>query len=168
MKKILLTLIVSAIALGSSAQSTTATISHGGLSIGADAGLPLGGLSNVYSAALGGSLKYDAPISSTINITISMGYQAWLVKSALQLPGFKSDNFIPLKAGLKVYVSPGFFLEGQAGVAIHTRAGGDILFAYSPGIGYSFKNGFEIGARYEGFTKDVTFSQVAARIAFRF
>jgi hypothetical protein len=172
MKKLLLTLIVTtAIALGSFAQTTTAptTTSHGGFSIGVDAGLPTGDISVGYSGAIGGSIKYDAPTSPITCFTISAGYEALLVKSAFKDLGVEaSDNFVPLKAGLKVYVSPNFFLEAQAGVAIYTGAGGTTFFAYSPGIGYSFDGGFELGARYEAWSKDGTIGQAAVRLAFRF
>ncbi|MEO6981233.1 MAG: hypothetical protein ABI113_22760, partial [Mucilaginibacter sp.] len=60
MKKILLALFVLGVtACSSFAQTTKSSSDAGKFSIGVDAGLPVGTASDVYSFAIGGSLKYD-------------------------------------------------------------------------------------------------------------
>jgi hypothetical protein len=173
MKKLLITLLMTGVIAGSCyAQSMTPDTPHNKgshWSIGVDAGLPTGDISIGYNAAIGGSIKFETPTSPVTFLTLSAGFEALMVKSAFKNEGFEaSDNFIPLKAGLKIYLGDGFYAEGQAGVAFYTGSGGDTFFAYAPGIGYDFKNGLEIGARYEGWVKDGTIGQAALRVAFRF
>jgi len=173
MKKILFTITVLAgAALSSFAQTTsTATTAKEGVkfSIGAEGGIPIGDASNVYSSVIGGSVKCEIPISPTAYITLSGGYNAFLIKSSLQDPlGQSSSNLIPVKAGIKVYTDGSFFLEGQAGSVFSTESGGGNSFAWSAGFGYTFSGGFEAGARYEAWTNGGTIGQAGLRLAYRF
>jgi hypothetical protein len=78
------------------------------------------------------------------------------------------EGFIPVKAVVKYYFNEGFFGEGQVGAVFSTENGGGNAFVYAPGIGYSFKGGFETGFRYEGWSKDDIVRQLALRVAYRF
>ncbi|HTE01206.1 MAG TPA: hypothetical protein VK668_18095 [Mucilaginibacter sp.] len=177
MKRILFTLaVIGATALSSTAQTTTTTTTAaspatGGakFSIGAEAGLPLGDASEVFSTVIGGSLKLELPTGTNTFFTLSAGYSAYLTKSEfkdLGAPG--STGFVPIKAGIKYYSDGNFFLEGQAGIVFSTESGGGHLFVYSPGIGYSFIGGFEVGVRYEAWTNNGTTGQVGLRLGYRF
>jgi hypothetical protein len=175
MKKLLLTLaLASGIAFSSFAQTTTATssspLSGGGkFSIGAEGGLPVGEVSNGYSAVIGGSVKYELPTSGRSYFTLSAGYNAFLLKSEFKGIGISSTTgFIPVKAGAKYYSEGNFFIEGQLGIVFSTESGGGHAFVWSPGIGYSFNGGFEAGVRYEGWTNGSTIGQVNLRLAYRF
>lgn len=172
MKKVLLVVaLISAAAVSSLAQTTTSSAGNEGgkFSIGADAALPTGNASQVYSAGFGGSVKYEAPTAKNTFFTLSAGYESFLYKSEFKMSGFpSSDSFVPIKAGIKYYSDAGFFLEAQAGISIYTGTDGFTSFAYSPGIGYSFKGGLEAAVRYEAWVKDGTFGQAAFRLAFRF
>ncbi|MBS1523414.1 MAG: hypothetical protein JST50_20605 [Bacteroidetes bacterium] len=174
MKKQLFTLLFTAgIAICSFAQSKPDSLTgkHTGtkFSIGTEAGLPVGNISTAYNFVLGGSLKLEVPTSTTTYLTLSAGYNAFFLKDLFK--GFdipSTSGFIPLKAGLKGYVADNFFLEGQAGIVFSTESGGGHAFAWSPGLGYSFNNGLELGLRYEGWTNGGTTGQISARIAYRF
>jgi hypothetical protein len=172
MKKLLLALSVFGAATFSGfAQTASLSKANGGakLSIGIDGALPTGSAGDFYSAGIGGSIKYEVPTAQNTFFTISGGYESFLYKSIYKIPGnSSSDSFVPLKAGIKYYTDGGFFLEAQAGISIYTGTGSFTSFAYSPGIGYSFNGGLEVGARYEGWVKDGTFGQAALRLAFRF
>jgi hypothetical protein len=114
MKKLTLTLtLLSGIFFSCFAQTTSSsTKQESKFSIGVDAGLPTGNASNVYDFAIGGSLKYDIFAATDLFVTISAGYESFQVKSSLTALGAKSsEGFIPLKAGLKYYISEGFFGE---------------------------------------------------------
>ena len=173
MKTQLLTLLlVAGIAVSGFAQSksdsSTAAKSGVKFSIGAEAGLPVGQASDGYNLVLGGSVKLEVPTSTNTYLTLSAGYNAFFLKS--EFKGFdipSTSGFVPVKAGLKCYTS-NFFVEAQAGIVWSTESGGGHAFAWSPGIGYTFNKGFEIGARYEGWTNDGTVGQISARIAYRF
>jgi hypothetical protein len=170
MKKLLLVLAV----LGGTAVSCFAQSSGGTakFSIGVDAAIPTGTSSDIYNAGFGGSIKYEAPAATNLYVTVSAGYEAFMVKSEFTSLGIKSSyGFVPLKAGLKYYFmedGTGFFGEAQIGAAISTESGGGTAFAYAPGLGYTVDGGFEAGVRYEGWSKDGTFGQFALRLAYRF
>lgn len=172
MKKQLFTLLFSVgIAISSFAQSKPdSSAFRGGIkfSIGAEAGLPVGQASDGYNLVLGGSLKLEVPTYTGTYFTLSAGYNAFFLKSEFKEFDIPSTSgFVPLKAGLKCY-SDNFFVEAQAGIVFSTESGGGHAFAWSPGIGYTFKNGIEAGLRYEGWTNDGTVGQISAKIAYRF
>jgi hypothetical protein len=174
MKKLLLTLIIlSGITKCCFAQDvTTAPAKPSGsgvkFNIGAEAGLPVGDVSSVYSFIIGGSVKAEIPTATRTFLTLSAGYNSWLVKSDLKGLFGSSEGFVPLKAGIKYYAEENFFLEGQAGIVFSTETGGGHAFVFSPGIGYTFSGGFEAGLRYEGWSNGGTTSQLGLRVGFRF
>jgi hypothetical protein len=173
MKKQLFTLLfVCGIVVSGFAQSKSDTLSSARkgtkVSVGAEVGVPVGQASTGYNLVLGGSAKLELPTSPNTYFTLSAGYNAYFLKS--EFKGFdipSTSGFIPLKAGLKCYTE-NFFFEAQAGIVWSTESGGGHAFAWSPGIGYSFNNGFEAGARYEGWTNDGTTGQISLRLAYRF
>jgi len=171
MKKILLALFVLGVTACSSFAQTKGS-DAGKFSIGIDAGLPIGDASNVYSFAIGGSLKYDMPIGSGAFVNLTAGYQSFLVKSSLKNAGLgfpSSSGFVPVKVGLKYYFEgQGFYGEGQLGVAFSTESGGGKAFAYAPGVGYTLDGGLDLGVRYEAWSNNGTVSQVALRVAYSF
>ncbi|HTD41443.1 MAG TPA: hypothetical protein VK671_12530 [Mucilaginibacter sp.] len=173
MKKQLFTLLlVSGVAASSFAYTRTDSLSSAKkgtkISIGAEAGVPVGDASTGYNLVLGGSAKLEVPTARNTFFTLSAGYNAFFLKSEFKGIGIPSTTgFIPVKAGLKCYTD-NFFFEAQAGIVWSTESGGGHAFAWSPGIGYSFNSGFEAGARYEGWTNGGTTSQISLRLAYRF
>jgi hypothetical protein len=172
MKKLLTIItLIGGIAFTSAAQSTMTSGSSfadkSRFSIGLEAGLPVGGASGVYNAALGGSLKYETPIAAGTLFTISGGYTSFLEKAGFGNGG--SVGFVPLKAGIKYYLNQGFYVEGQAGATFYVGSGGSYnYFAYSPGLGFTVSRNFDIGVRYEGWVHTVTVGQIAFRAAYNF
>jgi hypothetical protein len=164
MKKILLALaLIAGTAFTTFAQTKSGDA--GKFSIGFEAGLPTGDAHHVFNSVLGGSLKYELPIAPSTYFTISAGYNSFHAKDFL---GGGNYGAIPVKVGVKYYIQNGFFAEGQLGAAFITESGGGTAFAYSPGIGYTFAEGFEVGIRYEGWSKDGTLGQAGLRVAYRF
>ena len=169
MKKILLALVIlGGTAFNSFAQTSSSPADAAKFSIGFDGGLPLGAAKDVYSVVLGGSLKYEMPIASSTLFTISAGYSSFQPKKEFKDLGGDAAGFIHVKAGIKYYFNEGFYGEGQVGAAFSTHKDGGTAFAYSPGIGYTLEGGFDIGVRYEGWSKDGTVSQIALRVAYGF
>lgn len=173
MKKQLFTLLlVSGIAISSFAYTKTDSLSSvrkgTKISIGAEAGVPVGDASTGWNFVLGGSAKLEVPTSPSTYLTLSAGYNAFFLKDMFKGIGIPSTSgFVPIKAGLKCYTD-NFFFEAQAGIVFSTESGGGHAFAWSPGIGYSFNSGFEAGARYEGWTNGGTTGQISLRLAYRF
>jgi hypothetical protein len=183
-KALLLVLALSAgIVFGGFAQSTNVSK----FNLGLDGALPDGYMTKIFTAGIGGSLKYEYYFKNNIYFTLSGGYEAFSVKSKVQNANIPSTySYIPVKAGVKYYADKGFYLEGQIGEVAYAMHGGGHTFDYSPGLGYSFNSGFEIGLRYEGWQqkpqnhvvgqfgqtgpfKDIEgFGQVALRLAERF
>ncbi|MDB4919975.1 hypothetical protein [Mucilaginibacter sp.] len=173
MKKILFSLAILGLTVVSALAQTTPN--SGKFSVGFEAGVPFGALTaDISSVALGASLKYDYPIAGAVFITVSAGYTNFIYKSDYRdiLKAFGIDKsgegFVPVKAGIKYYVSGGFYGEAQGGVVFSTESGGGNAIAYAPGIGYTWVDSVDIGARYEGWSHNGTINQVALRLAYRF
>lgn len=170
MKKFLLTITVLALTVpGVFAQTASppAVPETGKFSIGFDGGLPLGDVSTLFSAIVGGSLRYEVPTAKSTRFTITAGVTKFLLKSAFKHIG-STSVVIPVKAGIKYYSDGDFFLEGQLGIVFSTKSGGGTSFLYAPGFGYTF-GAFEASVRYEGWPKDGdTSSQIGLRLAMVF
>ena len=71
--------------LRSNAQTTAKTDSYGSgirLSIGADGGIPVGSLNNIYNWSFGGSVQSDFPIvKDQIYATLNAGYNEIFAKN---------------------------------------------------------------------------------------
>lgn len=159
-------------ALGAKAQTTsttsTKTTTSSGiiLSVGADAGIPTGNLSNNYSWSLGGSVQADIPVlSNQLFVTVNAGYNNIFGKKNIDGTGLDQPNIqlLPVKAGLKYFPVSHFYVQGEAGAAFLLNksdlVGDDksAAFLYAPQIGYQFplggKSYLDAGVRYEGTTK---------------
>lgn len=130
------------------------------LSVGPDAVLPLGDLSNVYNWGFGGSAQIDIPIVQSLYVTVNAGYNNYFVKSALKDEGAKDLQTIPLKAGLRYFpVGNIFYIQGQAGATLlanksDVSADKSAAFVYAPQVGVLLKlaqkNYIDVGFRFEG------------------
>jgi hypothetical protein len=166
-----LVLAFAGLAYGAKAQSnptpTTKTTSSSGviLSIGADAGIPTGNLSNSYNWSLGGSIQADIPvIQNQLFVTVNAGYNNIFGKNNIGGTGIDATNIqlLPVKAGLKFYPVSHFYIQGEAGAAFALNKSdlgfdNSAAFLYAPQIGYQFplggKSYLDAGVRWEGTTK---------------
>ena len=140
------------------------------LGIGVDFAFPMGDFGDVYNFGVGGSLLYQHPVASNLNITGSAGYLSFKAKDEF---GGGTSGSIPVKAGLRYFLAENFFVNGELGAAFSTEDNGSTAFAYSPGIGIEFpvSNGgaIELGARYEGWSANSnTSSFIGLRLAYNF
>jgi hypothetical protein len=162
-----------AFAFGAKAQTTTpstTTTTPGGVrfSIGVDAGVPTGNLKNYYDWNLGGSVQADIPVvSNKLFVTVNAGYDNIFGKKNINGTGFDATNIqlLPVKAGLKYFIVPNFYVQGEAGAAISLNKSdvgftNSAAFIYAPQIGYQFqlggKNYIDAGVRYEASTDFVS------------
>lgn len=182
MKKHLLTVVLVALFAGAFAQGKGAKIS-----IGPEVGLPLGDVGNAFSFILGGTAKLEIPVNkSNFDVTFTTGYINYFGKSvnfSYYTPSgsygysYKVDDsgFIPIKIGGKYYANKNVYLEGEVGIVTNVNSSSDnTAFAFAPGIGVSMpihrsKNAFDLGFRYEGWSKDGTVvNQLVLRLAYKF
>ncbi len=147
------------------------------MSLGAEVGLPTGEAGTFYNIAPGASLKLEVPVSaSMVNVTGSVGFSSFIPKGIYRDYGFSAATYVPVEAGVKVYVIPAFYINADAGASINVNrnySATRTAFIYAPGLGVSIPagglNAADIGLRYEGRAESgATVSQVALRIAYKF
>jgi len=125
-----------------------------------------------FKYGLGADLGFQFDLSKELAITATGGYST-LVADDNQGDDY---NFIPVKAGVKVFPQiGGLYLSTEAGAAFGTKEGSKAAFVYTGGLGYACSNGFDLGVRYEGYTHQFASStyrpqngQFAVRLAYSF
>ncbi|HWK06042.1 MAG TPA: hypothetical protein VNS58_20520 [Puia sp.] len=148
--------------LVSKAQSTpsaTSSKQEFRLSVGPEAGIPLGDLSNGYNWNFGGSIQADIPVIHNLYVTVNAGYDNFFVKKHQADVVDKNLQLIPVKAGLKYFpVGNIFYVQGEGGVSFlanKSDLGADksAAFVYAPQVGVLLKlapkNYIDLGVRFE-------------------
>jgi hypothetical protein len=131
------------------------------LGIGISSGATTGPVSNSFPEAGGISLKFEMPFAkSPVSLVLSTGYTFYVTDGGYS-GGYYYDSyggevdyggqvasFVPVEAGLKVYLARRFFIEGEAGVSfnVNTYAGDytnqTTAFIYSPSAGFTLPFGY--------------------------
>ncbi|PWS33417.1 hypothetical protein [Pedobacter paludis] len=113
-------------------------------------------------------LQYD--LSKNVSVTASGGYTKLKWKNSPL-----NFEFIPLMGGVKAYVADGFYINPALGTGLAIKDGANMNFIYSGGVGYEWKSGLDIGAKYEGYVNnsasDLYFmktGQINLRIGYNF
>lgn len=169
MKKILFAIIF----VAGTATTCLAQNDGGKFSVGLEAGLPVGTFHKYSTSILGASLKYEHPIAEGLFITGTAGYanvhnKDFYYNGALVAPA-SNGGVVPLKVGLKYFLTKSIYAEGQAGAAFYTHLGGSPAFAYSIGLGYKVSNHVDLGVRYEAWSKEGSPSgQIGLRLGYSF
>jgi hypothetical protein len=164
--------IVSTLSVGVKAQNipstgstTTSTTTGSGirLSVGPDAGVPVGSLKDNYNWALGGSIEAEFPIvKNQVYVTVNSGYLDFFSKNDNGFSNTNNLGLIPAKAGLKFFLIQGLYIQGEAGASFLTNksdvgATKSTAFVYAPSVGYLIplggKNYLDAGVRFESNTK---------------
>jgi hypothetical protein len=156
-----LALVLAAFSFGAKAQSTTkSTTTNSGvkLSIGVDAGIPVGSFNDYYNWNLGGSVQADIPVVKQLFVTVNAGYDNFFGKTVNNV-SLTNIQLIPVKAGLKYFPIENFYIQGEAGASFvanksNLGASNSTLFAYAPQVGVQFpisgKSFIDAGVRFEG------------------
>ncbi|MDN3548788.1 hypothetical protein [Mucilaginibacter aquaedulcis] len=138
------------------------TISKGvfRMGIGADGLVPVGDLKNAVNFGLGVTPRLQYGLTKDLALTFTTGYYHFFTKDiyiqdglGAGLPIENSLEIIPVKAGLKAFVIPNFYIAGEIGLGLEVQDGGgpaDLLL--SPGFGYASKH-WDFGARYENLSE---------------
>jgi hypothetical protein len=178
---------LAAFTLGAKAQTNPTSTKTGiRYSIGVDAGIPTGSLSDTHNWSLGGSVQADIPVASQLFVTVNAGYNNIFGKDVEVLgTTVKAPNIqlLPVKAGLKFFPVNNFYIQGEAGAGFLLNkkdigADNSTVFVYAPQLGYQFPlsggSYVDAGVRYEGTTKlnsnfdDSKLNFIALRLAYGF
>jgi len=150
---------LTALALFMGVQSNAQSIQKGKLrfGIGADGLLPVGNFSNSSSFGLGITPRLQYGITNNVALTFTTGFYHFFPKdmyaaSNSQLYKYHWDtDLIPVKAGIKVFVTSHIYVNAEAGLGFQVdNGGGDSKWMASGGAGYANKR-WDFGIRYENF-----------------
>lgn len=139
--------------------------------IGAGAGVTTAG--SPFSFSTGADVRLQWDLSKYVAVTASGGYTRLF--NSDNYPALEDYDFIPAIGGVKMFPVDGMYLSVNIGAGFGIQDGSKTSLIYGAGTGYEWKNGFELGLRYEGYTQDSTSStyqpknsQIALRIGYNF
>ena len=150
------------------------------ISVGPEAGLPIGNFSNGYNWFFGGSAQVDIPIIPSLYVTVNAGYEDVFAKTGENsLPNIQ---LIPAKAGLKYFFFKDLlYVQGQAGATFlanksNVLADKSAAFTYAPQVGVLLKlapkNYIDVGFRFEGtssfYNNGSSLNTLGLRVAYSF
>ncbi len=135
MKKLLLLIsILSGTIISASAQYFNGNAPAPKFGIGIISGVTTGPASSVYPEAGGISLNFEFPVNkSPVSLLLTTGYTFYVSGGGYSFGydtyGFSGStyaygsiaSFIPVEAGIKIYVAHQFFIEGYAGVSFNVN-----------------------------------------------
>jgi hypothetical protein len=170
MKKIFLVFGISALCTGAFAQKKGDNNVR--FSIGPEIGFATGNFNLTHSVGIGVTAQGEVNVAESANVTLTTGYMSYAGKSLGSGIKYKAQGIIPLKAGIKYFLSQGFYGAAQLGVGIFNNGSGTAL-AYTPMLGYEFdtKSGKAVDAsfKYDGYSKNGSgLGSIGARLAYRF
>ena len=164
------------------------------LDIGISSGFSTGPVSDYFPEAGGISVGLEVPLKqSPVSVLFSTGYTFYVSGGGYDV-GFDNygyeygtyysgdiASFIPVEAGLKVFLARRVFIEGLGGASFNVNNYSSdytyksTAFVYSFGAGYSFPLGFrgrnstDLSAFYENRPEPGGgYSQVGVKVAFSF
>jgi hypothetical protein len=146
------------------------------LSIGLDAGLPTGTVSQVYGSVIGASTQLELHTNnSNLKFMLTAGYSDFRIKSEYTSI-FESASYGQLEAGARYYFIPMIYIEGDFGASFNFNKNyteQKVGLAYDPVLGVnlplSSRSAIDAGVHYDGRVESGgTISQVALRVAYKF
>lgn len=171
MKRIyLLLLLIPFITTNVHAQGGSSQVNSTALSIGGELNIPQ---RSGYTIGYGASAKFELPFATALSFTATAGIHQYHLKTLFSGTSGGNDTFVPLKAGVKYYIDPRFYAEGELGTVIDRNRDNDQnRFTYSLGTGFllplrNTSNMIDLGLRYEEWSKN-GIQQFGIRVAYRF
>lgn len=141
-------------------------------SAGPELGFATGDFNVTHSVGIGGTIQGELNVAEKTNVTLTTGYLSYAGRSISTGIKFKAQGIIPLKAGVKYFLSEGFYGAAQLGAGFWNNSVGT-AFAYTPMLGYEFntKSGKAVDAsvKYDGYSiNSSSVGSVGVRLAYRF
>lgn len=125
-----------------------------------------------FKNSYGADARFQFDLSNYVSITATGGYTRLIADH--NGPDY---DFIPAKGGVKIFplTVKGFYGAGEAGAGFGIKKDSKTSFIWSSGIGYEWKNGVDLSARYEAYSQNSASStyvpyngQFALRLAYGF
>ena len=144
--------------------------------IGVDGLLPVGDLSKTESFGLGITPRLQYKLNDKLALTFTSGLYHFFPKRYFINDGIDGGfyakyhlDIVPIKLGLKVFVSKNIYLAGEAGAGFEVEdGGGPVKLILSPAVGYACKH-WDLGVRYENFSGgNYAYGTLGLRVAYGF
>lgn len=139
------------------------------LSIDGEVGAP----SNTpYNITYGASAQAEIKLINQLGLTLAGEYIGYSYKNTLfaNSNSSKHPEFIPLKAGLKYYTGPNFYLAGELGSTIQTNTNAGNMFVYAIGFGFALPinqlSDIDIGFSYQNYSQN-QYQTTGLKVAYR-
>ncbi len=116
--------------------------------ISADAGIPSGLFSSVYSFTAGGNIGAKYSLSNKSALTGTVGFVHFFRKG-----GGQGISFVPVMGGFQYHFIAEVFVSFEAGVAIPTYANGGVVGTIVPSVGYQINRYLSADLNYTGFAQ---------------
>jgi hypothetical protein len=142
------------------------------LSAGAEFAVPSGSYGNLFSIGFGGSAKFEVPVTRELYLSGTAGFTTFYLKENGTAPNI-NKSYVPLKGGVKYYLAPFFYGEGELGISIGTIRNAGSALLWSPGIGVSLPltddSYLDAGIRYERWARPGgNINQTGIRVSYKF
>jgi len=141
------------------------------LGIGVEGGIPTGNLHTdpAYSKfELGGTARLQYGVANNVALTLTSGYYNFFATQAAKDVGGESFGLVPLKLGIKGFVTNNVYLGAEAGAGFETKYEKNTKLLLSPAIGWANKS-WDVGVRYENMSgQSDSYGVVALRLAYGF
>ncbi|MFT3679721.1 MAG: hypothetical protein QM791_05585 [Ferruginibacter sp.] len=165
MKKIILASVISVLSLAAVAQKDN----NFQISVGAELGFATGSFSNTHSIGFGATAQIETPIQDKLQAVAYGGILSYNGKSVGGGTKFEGITIIPLRVGVKYFLTGSVYGAFQAGLGILGNGADGTAFSYSPQLGYEFKtnSGKPIDAtfKYDAYSKNGTIGAFNIRLA---
>ena len=159
MKKVILSLAIVMITLAASAQDLAGFHVQGGINLA----IPANNISGV-SIGAGVDLLGMYGVAEKVAITGDAGYTSLFAKGS-----GSSVGLIPIRVGLRYFPSESFYIGAKGGLGILTGGGSSTsTAAYSAGVGYMISPSLDLGASYDGYSKNGSFGIANIRLGYTF
>nr|WP_068892401.1 hypothetical protein [Pedobacter panaciterrae] len=138
------------------------------LGIGISGGI--GDHGSPFKNSYGADARLQFDLTKELSITATGGYTRLMAKD-----NGTDYDFIPAKGGIKIFPIGSMYALGEIGAGFGIKENSKTSLIWSGGLGYAWKGGFDISARYEGYSQDSSSStyqsyngQFALRLAYGF
>lgn len=140
------------------------------LSVGAELAFTTGNFSNTHSFGFGGTAQLEIPVQEKLNAVAYGGLMTYNGKSVGVGIKSKGLTIIPLRVGVKYFLTGSVYTNLQAGLGFLSGYASGTAFSYSPQIGYEFKTNsgksLDVTFKYDGYSKNGSLGSYGFRVAY--
>lgn len=161
-------------------KAQTAEANKWRLGFGLEGGLPNGDAHNTSNFELGATARLQYSLSSKFSFTLTSGYYEFFGKTVTVIAPtpngvtgpvnekLSNVGIIPVKAGIKDFLSKHIYFGAEAGAGFETNTGGGTKLLLSPALGWA-NSSWDVGVRYENFSgQGSNFGVLGLRLAYGF